>query len=438
MIVLCPKCKTKYRVDENKIGPDGVKLRCSQCQIVFKVAKRTPAQAAPSPQPQARPAPAPVPSPARPAPAPAPAAAPAVTGPMVPQGEVKAELLLADADEIFLNKIGDELVAAGYLVWYARDGETALNFIREKRPKAAILEVMLPGLFGFEVCEKIKEDPELSQLVKLVLIGSVYEKNRFRRAPTTLYGADAYVDKYHNEKEVLKKVEILLGFAVEEPAPEEEPSEATPEIAAAPTPPPPTPPSARPAPAPTLKIQAPPARPAPAAPKPAPPPAPARLAAPAPRVTQPVSPPPAPKAVPRPAIPAPVPPPASPRPVPPPRPAPPAPVKPAAPPAPPLPAPAAPPATGVDWTKLVPDTPEHKKAARLARTIVADIALYNPDLVERGVREGTLFQLLAKDIEDGRKHFQTKAGPEIMAVADYYQLALEDVIAKKKKKLGLE
>jgi len=94
-----------------------------------------------------------------------------------------------------------------------------LFLIRLAIPRVAIVEVMLPGLFGFEVCEKVKADPELKDQVKLVLIGSVYEKDRFRRAPSNLYGADEYVDKYHNGKEVLKKVEKLLGFAEEEKVP---------------------------------------------------------------------------------------------------------------------------------------------------------------------------------------------------------------------------
>jgi len=436
MIVLCPKCKTKYRVDENKMGPEGVKLRCSQCQVIFKVAKRPPAQVPPAPQPPApapaRAAPFPSATAVRPAPVPPPTAIPAappippeaglpaISGPMTPKTAVKAELLLADADETFLNKLGEELVEAGYLVWYARDGESAWNFIREKKPKAAIVEVMLPGLFGFEVCEKVKADPELSQAVKLVLIGSVFEKNRFRRAPTTLYGADAYVDKYHNGKAVLKKVEIVLGFALEEaplPPAEEKPAPAPAVTVAPPAPPP------RPAPPPIPKIQ-PPVRPMPApvptAPRPVPP-------------TPPMARPPA---IPKPP---PAPPPAVPRPpviakpvapAPPPTPTPP-------PVAPKAPAPPAKPVGAADWAKMVPDNPEHQKAARLARTIAADIALYNPDLVERGVREGNFFKLLAKDIEDGRKHFENKVGPEIMAVSDYYQLALEDLIAKKRKKLGL-
>ena len=410
MIVACPKCKTKYRVDESKIGPQGIKLRCAKCKVIFRVTKKpTPspqvapsAPAPPPPSPPAQPPAPPSPPPQAQAPAPPPPTAErgiprmeapkerveGISGPFLPKTEPKAELLLADADETFLNKIGDTLISAGYKVWYARDGVQALDFIKEHKPQVAIVEVMLPGLFGFEVCEKVKADPELKDQVKLVLIGSVYEKDRFRRAPSNLYGADEYVDKYHNGKEVLKKVEKLLGFAEEEkvPAPAEVPA---PEPVSAPAPPEPVQP---PAPEPTPPPQAPP----PPVSKPQP---------------EPVAPPPEPISAP--------PPPPAPE-VAPPKPE----VKPEAKPA--------------DWKSMVPDDPAHQKAARLARTIAADIALYNPDLVEKGVREGTFWELLAKDIEDGRKHYESKVAPEVLASTDYFRLALEDLIARKKKELGLE
>ena len=437
MIVACPKCKAKYRVDETKIGPQGVKLRCAKCKTIFKVSKKlvapkAPAQPPPSVQPSAPSQPAPTQmAPTPPTPPPAEATAPPppptqapqppaeppstpsatapsppsaraetriapppppeekveeISGPYLPKGEIKAELLLADADETFLNKIGNELVEAGYKVWYARNGEVAFNFIKERKPPVAILEVMLPGLFGFEVCEKVKADPGLKDKVKLVLIGSVYEKNRFRRAPTSLYGADEYVDKYHNGKEVLAKVEKLLGFAeAKEPAPRVAP------------PPPPSPPS--------------PAEAKPEVKMPSPPPSEVKPEA------MPSPPPPSPPVEAEPSKPTQVP---------------------SAPAVEPKPAPAPKPAEVKDWKAMVPDDPAHQRAARLARTIAADIALYNPDLVEKGVREGTFWELLAKDIEDGRKHYESKVDPKVLGSTDYFRLALEDLIARKKKELGLE
>ena len=411
MIVLCPKCKTKYRVDETKIGASGVKIRCAKCQVIFRVAPpraQAPSAVASVPIPPAQPkpipvTPPPVPQVSKPAPKPMVEEKPLLSGPFMPKTTPKEELLLADADETFLSKIGGELLDAGYMVWYARDGESALKFIKEKKPKVAILEVMLPGLFGFEVCERVKADPSLAGLVKLILIGSVYEKNRFRRAPTNLYGADEYVDKYHNGKEVVHKVDKVLGFIAEEAQAPEPETTAQP---SEPIPPAPVAPAPRPTPVPS----APP--PSPVQPRPAPVPP----KAPIPQKPAPVqipSPPPSVAPTPRP----------TPRP-------PEVPVPPSAPPV------EAKPLVS-DWTKNVPEDPVHQKAARLARTIAADIALYNPDLVERGVRDGNFWQLLSKDIEDGRKHYESKIDRSVLSGTDYFRLALEDLIAKKKKQLRL-
>jgi hypothetical protein len=85
----------------------------------------------------------------------------------------------------------------------------------------------------------------------------------------------------------------------------------------------------------------------------------------------------------------------------------------------------------------VPDDPAHQKAARLARTIVADIALYNPKELEQGLKEGNWMQILAKDIEDGKKHWESKTPPEIKSTTDYFDLALQDLVERKKKEFGL-
>ena len=85
----------------------------------------------------------------------------------------------------------------------------------------------------------------------------------------------------------------------------------------------------------------------------------------------------------------------------------------------------------------IPSDPGHQKAARLARTIVADLALYNPEEVIRGVKEGNLRELLAKDLDDGKKHYKTRVSPEIQAQVDYFEVAVKGLIDRKKKELGL-
>jgi len=68
---------------------------------------------------------------------------------------------------------------------------------------------------------------------------------------------------------------------------------------------------------------------------------------------------------------------------------------------------------------------------------VADIALYNPKELEQGLREGNWKEILAKDIEDGKKHWESKTLPEIRSTINYFDLALQDLIERKKKEFGL-
>lgn len=371
MIVLCPTCKARYQVDENKLGDEGQRLKCPQCTTVFRVKKpaaqppagaQPPAPPPPPPPPAAQP-PAPPPPAAAP-PAPPPGAQTLGIGPYKPKTESKGTVVVGDPDEEYLKHIARLLVQGGFTVYLAYDGEKTMEIIKTKDPQVVIVDVGLPKIFGFELAEKVKQDPALKDKTKVILLGSVYEKTRYRRQPQSLYGADAYIEKHHDGPMVLAKVKnLILGEPMPRPAP---------------PPPPPAPPGARP--------PAPPPPPAAAPPEPPPPPA----AAP----------------------PAPPPPAAAP---------------PATPPA------AAPPAAAAP----APEDPEHQKAARLARTIVSDISLYNPDLIEQGIKGGNVYELLVKDLEEGINHYNSRVSEQIRSERDYFKEAMEAMIARKKTELGL-
>jgi hypothetical protein len=91
---------------------------------------------------------------------------------------------------------------------------------------------------------------------------------------------------------------------------------------------------------------------------------------------------------------------------------------------------------------LVPPTaPElaeaHAKAKRLARIIISDIVLYNQAMVDEGVRNDTLFELLADDITEGRALYARRVAEEIRIGSSYLEDGFKDLIATKKKELGL-
>ncbi|HWR97520.1 MAG TPA: hypothetical protein VN317_03790 [Candidatus Methanoperedens sp.] len=70
------------------------------------------------------------------------------------------------------------------------------------------------------------------------------------------------------------------------------------------------------------------------------------------------------------------------------------------------------------------------KARRLARTIVSDIALYNRDEIRKGIRDDNIFDLLAEEIERGRKLYVSRVSAEIQRRVNYYNQALVDILIK--------
>jgi hypothetical protein len=74
------------------------------------------------------------------------------------------------------------------------------------------------------------------------------------------------------------------------------------------------------------------------------------------------------------------------------------------------------------------DNPDH--ARRLARAIISDVAVYNREKVEEGIRNDNIFDLLAEEIDEGRRHFETRVAPELVS-ANIFELAIVDVLIKR-------
>jgi DNA-binding response OmpR family regulator len=90
----------------------------------------------------------------------------------------------------------------------ASDGEEALRLAREKLPDLVVLDVMMPGMSGWEVCRKIREDVSLAHTGVLMLTGIGVNLNEMT---SPLYGADAYIDKPFDFDELDEKVKETLS-----------------------------------------------------------------------------------------------------------------------------------------------------------------------------------------------------------------------------------
>jgi hypothetical protein len=73
----------------------------------------------------------------------------------------------------------------------------------------------------------------------------------------------------------------------------------------------------------------------------------------------------------------------------------------------------------------------HAEAQRVARLIVSDIVEYNREKILEGLANDTLFEVLAEDIETGRKYYQKRVDPQVAGETNYFDLALVEVLVRK-------
>jgi len=81
-----------------------------------------------------------------------------------------AKKILIIEDDIFLLKvIKKKLLKEKYTVIEAKDGEQGIKSIKDEKPDLVLLDLVLPGMDGFEVLTKIKKDQELSKIPIIIL-----------------------------------------------------------------------------------------------------------------------------------------------------------------------------------------------------------------------------------------------------------------------------
>jgi DNA-binding response OmpR family regulator len=119
----------------------------------------------------------------------------------------KRVLIVDDEPNIVLS-LEYLLKRAGHETAVAPDGEAALAALAERTPDLVVLDVMLPKLNGFELCERIRADPRWSgtKVLMLTARGRDTEVTRGLRL-----GADAYVTKPFSTKDLMARVDELLG-----------------------------------------------------------------------------------------------------------------------------------------------------------------------------------------------------------------------------------
>lgn len=118
-----------------------------------------------------------------------------------------ARILIADDNpqgvellEAYLDELGAEVKTAG-------DGEATLKLVREWKPDLLLLDIMMPRMSGFEVCKRLRSNPETKKL-GILMVTALDQPVDIERAVEA--GTDDFLTKPINKNELLRRVKALL------------------------------------------------------------------------------------------------------------------------------------------------------------------------------------------------------------------------------------
>ncbi|NWF75871.1 MAG: zinc-ribbon domain-containing protein [Nitrospirae bacterium] len=169
MVVTCPRCKTRLKIDESKIKAEGSRFKCPKCSTPLFIKK---------------------------------------PAPITEKAPDNKKIIIAHSNPDIINEIQSILSNKGYQVITSSDGIDTMVKTLKELPFAVIIEAALPKIYGFEVCNRLKSRAETKN-IKFILVSSIYDKVRYKREPTSLYEADDFIDEHKLSEALLDKINAL-------------------------------------------------------------------------------------------------------------------------------------------------------------------------------------------------------------------------------------
>lgn len=120
------------------------------------------------------------------------------------------KILVVDDETDVLEMISSNLKNAGFNVAQAQDGPSALEKAREAMPMLVVLDLMLPGMSGLEVCKALKGDPSTAHIPIVMLTAKAEEIDRILGLEL---GADDYISKPFSPRELILRIKSIVRRA---------------------------------------------------------------------------------------------------------------------------------------------------------------------------------------------------------------------------------
>lgn len=121
---------------------------------------------------------------------------------------MRRRILIVDDEPNIVLSLEFLMQQSGFDVAVARDGAEALERMQSFQPDLVLLDVMMPVLNGFEVCQKIRENSAWNA-VKIVMLSAKGRESEVNKG--LALGADAYVTKPFSTRELVERVAAMMA-----------------------------------------------------------------------------------------------------------------------------------------------------------------------------------------------------------------------------------
>jgi CheY-like chemotaxis protein len=121
----------------------------------------------------------------------------------------KKKILLLDDEPDFVKVIKARLEANNYDVITASNGKEALEKVESDKPDAILLDILMPDMDGYQVCESLKQEKKTADIPIILLTGKELEPRGIDERCLKL-GIDAFLPKLVEAKDLLAKIEEVL------------------------------------------------------------------------------------------------------------------------------------------------------------------------------------------------------------------------------------
>jgi len=120
---------------------------------------------------------------------------------------IKKRIFVIEDDEDILELLRITLSSAGFEVRTSATGSNALAKVKAMQPDLVLLDLMLPGISGFKICESLRSDPTVREIPIIMLTARSAETDRVRGLEL---GADDYVSKPFSPRELVLRIKAVL------------------------------------------------------------------------------------------------------------------------------------------------------------------------------------------------------------------------------------